>query len=69
MEKDGKYTHTHTEGETVRERERESASESSKALLILELTDAAVDMHDVARAIKNNRQRVDETLETTGDVR
>lgn len=43
------------------------ACESSQALLILELTDA-VDMHDVARAIKNNRQRVDETLETTGAV-
>ena len=64
MEEDGKYTHTEGEGESGR-----LACESSQALLILELSDAAVDMHDVARAIKNNRQRVDETFETTGAVR
>lgn len=51
--------HTEREGsEWVRET-------GSQALLILELTDAAVDMYDVARPIKNNRQRVDETVETT----
>ena len=47
---------------------RGGEGESLQASLVLALTDAGLDMHDIARDIKNSGYRMNETLETNGAV-